>query len=135
MLYKGYHEYDRQLLARFASRVKLCPIGSLVRLNNEELAVVIKESFKNPHHPSIKLISRDFGVSNETEVIDLSKCSDSLLQINGIAQPTEVLLPYTDLLAAFYKYLPVFIFDSLAILYRLQHKFCINIADGSSKLK
>ena len=98
MLYEKSIRYDRQLLARFAIRAKLYPPGSLVRLANGELAVVVGGSRKNPSRPMIRLVSKDKKLA--AEAIDLSATEDSGLQIAETAQPIEALLPYTDLLTA-----------------------------------
>ncbi|HET6455854.1 MAG TPA: hypothetical protein VFI02_15730, partial [Armatimonadota bacterium] len=98
MIYETSNRYDRQLLAKFAARAKLYPPGSLVRLANSDLAVVVGGSRKQPTRPTIRLVSRDRRVASEA--IDLSDTKNSDLRITDIAQPVEVLLPYTDLLMA-----------------------------------
>jgi HD-GYP domain-containing protein (c-di-GMP phosphodiesterase class II) len=94
MLYETWGQYDRQLLARFASRAKLYPIGSVVMLNGGEIAVVTGGSHEHPDRPTMKL------VSSESSRIDLSTCDDPAFEISAVAQPVEVLLPYTDRMAA-----------------------------------
>ena len=98
MIYETSNRYDRQLLARFAARAKLYPPGSLVRLTNGDLAVVVGGSRKAPARPIIRLVTRDRKVASQTTNLADSQNSD--LQIKDIAQPVEVLLPYTDLLMA-----------------------------------
>ena len=94
MLYEGWGQYDRQLLARFASRARLYPIGAAVMLKNGEIAVVSGGSYKHPAKPKLKL------ASDRSKVIDLSTCEDPGFQIEAVAQPVEALLSYTERLAA-----------------------------------
>lgn len=97
MICEAPNRYDRQLMARFASRSGVYPIGSLVKLENGGLAVVISGSLKNPTRPAIKLIS---GLNNamSQDIIDLAECTDPGMQISSLAQPVEALFPYTDML-------------------------------------
>jgi len=97
MLYEAPNRYDRQLMARFASTSGLYPIGSLVQLMNQHIAVVVSGSMKHPTKPIIKLIS---GSGQQKGVINLQENTDRGLEIKSIAQPVEALLPYTDRLLA-----------------------------------
>jgi HD-GYP domain-containing protein (c-di-GMP phosphodiesterase class II) len=101
MLYEAWHQYDRQLLARFASRSGLYPLGSLVRLVNGSVAVVIGGKFMNPTRPMLKVLpAPGTGETGGVDTIDLITNEDPSLEIDVIAQPVEVLLPYTDRLTA-----------------------------------
>jgi len=94
MLYEAWPRYDRQLLARFASRANLYPIGSLARLKNGKVAAVIGGSHRHPRRPIVNIVT---GISGgKPEIIDLSKVHDSNMEIESIAQPVEVLLQYAD---------------------------------------
>jgi hypothetical protein len=97
MLYEAHAQYDRQLLARFASRANLYPIGSLVRLKSGGVAAVVGGSYEHPMRPLLKMVKGP-GHS-EQGIIDLSKVSDPDLEIDAIAQPVESLLPYADILS------------------------------------
>lgn len=98
MLYEQPNRYDRQLLAKLAARAKLYPPGSLIRLANGNMALVVGGSRKNPTKPMVRLVSRDRVVSPET--INLSLQEDAGFQIEEVAQPVEAILRYTDLLMA-----------------------------------
>lgn len=100
MLYEANRQYDRQLLARFASRANLYPLGSLVRLKNSDLAVIIGGSHKNPTRPTIKIVSGWSARSGGPKIIDLSTNDNPGFEIDTIAQPVEVLLPLTETLVA-----------------------------------
>lgn len=100
MLYESYGHHDAQLMARFASRVGLYPIGSLVRLKNGEHAVVIGGSHDHPGRPTVMVVAGQGGQQIERRTIALSSTSDTSLEIASVAQPVEALLPYTESLLA-----------------------------------
>jgi HD-GYP domain-containing protein (c-di-GMP phosphodiesterase class II) len=100
MLYEGWRHYDRELMARFASRTGLYAIGSIVRLVNGYIAIVVGGNHHHPTKPVIKLIASADGRRIVPEVIDLSTITEHDLQIESLAQPVAVLLPYADRLAA-----------------------------------
>ena len=100
MLYEAAGQFDRQLMARFASRARLYPIGSLVRLKKGDYAVVVGGSYKHPRRPTLRVVTGAHPLSTEPEVIDLSTNTDPALEIDTMAQPVEVLLPYADKLIA-----------------------------------
>ncbi|MHB1000050.1 MAG: HD-GYP domain-containing protein [Armatimonadota bacterium] len=99
MLYDAPARYDQQLIVKFASRAKLYPIGSIVRLSSGEIAVVISGSFEHPTRPKLKIIDKPASGTYATDIIDLSEMTHQYLEINAIAQPVEALLPYIDKLA------------------------------------
>lgn len=96
MIYEAPGQYDRQLMARFASRAQLYPIGSLVRLKRGDYAVVVGGSYQNPRRPVIQLVGEQGKRAGQVEPIRLADCDDSALDIDAVAQPVEVLLPLTD---------------------------------------
>lgn len=100
MLYEASRQYDRQLLARFASRANLYPLGSLVQLKRGDFAIVIGGSHNHPTRPTLKIISAGSSVGSGSKIVDLSTNTDPGLEIDTMAQPVEVLLPYTEKLAA-----------------------------------
>ncbi len=100
MLYEGHRQYDRQLLSRFAARAKLYPIGSVIRLAQGDVGVVVGGDFKNPTKPEIKLISSASGSREFGSVIRLQDEDNAELVIESMAQPVELLLSLGDQLAA-----------------------------------
>ena len=100
MLYEGQGQFDRQLMARFASRARLYPVGSLVRLKKGDYAVVVGGSYLHPRTPTIRVVTGAHPISLDQNVVDLSTNTDPALEIDAIAQPVEVLLPYGDKLIA-----------------------------------
>lgn len=100
MLYEVTNQYDRQLMARFAARARLYPIGSLVRLTKGDYAVVVGGSYLNPRRPRLRIVAGPTVTDIDIAVIDLADNTDPGLEIDSMAQPVEVLLPYADRLAA-----------------------------------
>lgn len=98
MLYEAPNRYDRALLARFASRAGMYPVGAIVRLATGDLAVVVGGTSRDPLRPKVRLMLSDGRLSDET--VDLSQRADPSLHIEDIAQPVEALFPYTDRLLA-----------------------------------
>ena len=58
--------FNRTLLRRFVNLMGLFPIGTLVRLNTEELAVVTQTHPDDPFRPQVKLITDGKGEKLET---------------------------------------------------------------------
>lgn len=94
MLYESPDHYDRRLLARFAARAGLYPLGTIARLCGGEVAVVVGGSSEHPTRPKIRLLSGD------SSVVDLAANTDPSLEIKSTAQPVEVLMPLGEVLAA-----------------------------------
>jgi len=100
MLYDAPRQYDRQLLAKFATRVGLYPIGTIVRIKRGDLAVVVGGSSADPDNPKLKIVPSSKSLSADVEIIDLSVTHSPEFQIESVAQPVEVLLPLTESLLA-----------------------------------
>jgi len=100
MLYEARGQFDRQLLARFASRAKLYPIGSLVRLKKGDYAVVVGGSHLHPRRPTLRIVTSSSPTTLDSNLVDLYTNTDPGLEIDTMAQPVEVLLPYADKLIA-----------------------------------
>lgn len=100
LMYEAKGQFDRQLLARFASRARLYPIGSLVRLKKGDYAVVVGGSHNHPRRPTLRIVTGLNPSDLDATLIDLSTNTDPGLEIDTMAQPVEVLLPYADRLIA-----------------------------------
>ena len=61
--------FNRSLLRRFVNMMGLYPIGTLVRLNNNDLAVVTREQPDDPFRPQVKLIRDAGGHTLDTPVL------------------------------------------------------------------
>lgn len=101
MLYEVPGRYDRQLLARFASRARLFPIGSIVKLTSDETAIVVGGTRMQPHCPRMRILEERNGSLVPTESVDLARDPDSARVPIALAQPVEALLRYTDRLLSF----------------------------------
>ncbi len=61
--------FNKTLLRRFVNLMGLFPIGTLVKLNTEELAVVTQTHPDDPFRPQVKLISDRKGETLETPLL------------------------------------------------------------------
>jgi HD-GYP domain-containing protein (c-di-GMP phosphodiesterase class II) len=61
--------FNKTLLRRFVNLIGLFPIGTLVRLNTEELAVVTQTHPEDPFRPQVKLITDQRGEKLETPLL------------------------------------------------------------------
>lgn len=71
--------YDQQLVQQFIQCMSVHPVGSMVKLTNQRLAIVIKPNKTKPLHPLVAtfyhLKSNHFA---ETKIVDLSKSNESI---------------------------------------------------------
>jgi putative nucleotidyltransferase with HDIG domain len=58
---QGNPAFNQTLLKRFVNLMGLFPVGNLVRLSTEELAVVTAEHPSDPFRPQVKIISNALG--------------------------------------------------------------------------
>jgi hypothetical protein len=61
--------FNRTLLRRFVNLMGLFPVGTLVQLNTEELAVVTETHPDDPFRPQVKLIADRNGDKLETPLL------------------------------------------------------------------
>jgi HD-GYP domain-containing protein (c-di-GMP phosphodiesterase class II) len=61
--------FNKTLLRRFVNMMGLFPIGTLVRLNTEELAVVTQTHPDDPFRPQVKLLTDGKGEKLETPLL------------------------------------------------------------------
>jgi putative nucleotidyltransferase with HDIG domain len=61
--------FNRTLLRRFVNLMGLFPIGTLVRLNTEELGVVTQTHPDDPFRPQVKLLRDSTGATLETPLL------------------------------------------------------------------
>jgi putative nucleotidyltransferase with HDIG domain len=61
--------FNRTLLRRFVNLMGLFPIGTLVRLNTEEIGVVTQTHSDDPFRPQVKLITDNKGQKLETPLL------------------------------------------------------------------
>ena len=61
--------FNRALLRRFVNMMGLYPVGTLVRLNTEALAVVTHEHPEDPFRPQVKLVRDSQGNAYENDML------------------------------------------------------------------
>jgi putative nucleotidyltransferase with HDIG domain len=61
--------FNRALLRRFVNMMGLYPIGTVVRLNTDELAVVTREQPDDPFRPQVRLVRDAQGHTYEEEML------------------------------------------------------------------
>jgi putative nucleotidyltransferase with HDIG domain len=66
---QGNPAFNQVLLKRFVNLMGLFPVGNLVRLNTEELAVVTAEHPTDPFRPQVKIISDATGAHLEEPML------------------------------------------------------------------
>jgi len=63
--------FNQKLLRRFINLIGLFPIGTLVRLNTEQIAVVTHEHPADPFRPQVKIVrDRDGGALEEMPLVN-----------------------------------------------------------------
>jgi len=75
--------FNKTLLRRFVNLIGLFPIGTLVRLNTEELAVVTQTHPEDPFRPQVKLITDGKGEKLETPLLTNTWDRDSRGEFPG----------------------------------------------------
>jgi HD-GYP domain-containing protein (c-di-GMP phosphodiesterase class II) len=63
------NDFDRRLLRRFVNLIGMYPVGTLVRLNTEEVGVVTHEHPADPFRPQVKVILDERGDKLEEPVL------------------------------------------------------------------
>lgn len=82
MLNKSGRAFDPVLMKIFINSIGIFPIGTLVLLNSNDLAVVVQTS-SNPERmdrPKIKIIADSTGKELDGDILDLSELSEKLAQ-------------------------------------------------------
>ncbi len=70
-LKKILRSFDTKVLGYFLKNTEVFTLDTLVRLNNEDLAVIIKNGIENPFKPTIRIVqSKKFS---EGEILDLQE--------------------------------------------------------------
>ncbi len=90
-----YTLFDPRIVAAFMENITMYPVGSLVKLNNEEIGIVVDVNKQSQHRPIIRLLLNEQGkeitAGNE---IDLDKTAD-LSIIEGCSEGLSVCSSYT----------------------------------------
>lgn len=84
MVNRSGSDFNPLLLKTFINIIGIYPIGSVVRLNNDQVAIVTKTNPDNLENPEVKIIADRSGLKPEVTVIDLSKEETSGLHIQSV---------------------------------------------------
>lgn len=83
----GDKRYDQTLVQQFIQCMSVHPVGSLVKLSNERLAIVLKSNPRAPLQPMVATFYHvKSGHYSETKMLDLSKVSE---EIESAVRPEE----------------------------------------------
>jgi len=93
MLQQESPAYDKTLLRRFVNLVGLYPVGTLVRLENEEMGVVTKEHPSDPFRPQVKLLLDRHGAELEQQTLVNTWERDSLAVVEAVDPDTVTIDP------------------------------------------
>ena len=66
---QGNPAFNQTLLRRFVNLMGLFPIGTIVRLNTEEVGVVTAEHPEDPFRPQVKILFNEKGERLEDDVL------------------------------------------------------------------
>jgi len=100
LLATGVKKFDPDILKVFLSRMSVYPIGSLVKLNDNALGLVIGSVKGKPLRPTIKLIHDENGNKyEETKIVNLVE--DSSKFITGVLNEKEAGVDIFDVLWEF----------------------------------
>ncbi len=84
MVNRAGTDFNPLLLKMFINVIGVFPVGSIVRLSNDELAVVTRTNPNDLESPEVKVIANRDGMKEQMEVIDLSKETTDGIKIHSI---------------------------------------------------
>jgi HD-GYP domain-containing protein (c-di-GMP phosphodiesterase class II) len=96
-------DFDPILVKHFSAIIGLYPIGSLVKLNNGDIALVLQPNAEDPTHPRVRVIADAQGTKyDEITLVDLSEKDEVEnnypLSIETIVNPEDVSIRINDYL-------------------------------------
>jgi len=77
-------DFNPLLVKVFVNTIGIYPVGSVVRLNNDEIAIVSRTNADTLEKPEVKVIADREGPKTEIKIIDLSKEEASGLYIKSV---------------------------------------------------
>src|SRR5262249_53124712 len=87
---QGKPAFNQTLLKRFVNLMGLFPVGNLVRLSTDELAVVTAEHPSDPFRPQVKLIVSENGEHLEERLLA------NAWQRDGRGEPSRAVVEAVD---------------------------------------
>ena len=97
MLQQESPAYDATLLRRFVNLVGLYPVGTLVRLDSEEVGVVMKEHPTDPFRPQVKMLLDRTGAVLEQQPLVNTWERSALSVVEAVDPDTVSIDPLTYL--------------------------------------
>lgn len=84
MVNRAGTDFNPLLLKMFISVIGVFPVGSVVRLSNDDLAIVTRTNPDDLENPEVKIIADKSGLKEQVEIIDLSKETADGIKIHSI---------------------------------------------------
>ncbi len=84
MVNRAGTDFNPLILKVFINVTGVFPVGSVVRLSNDDLAIVTRTNPDDLENPEVKIIADKSGMKEKVEVIDLSKEATSGIKIHSI---------------------------------------------------
>lgn len=77
-------DFNPLLMKVFINVIGVFPVGSVVKLSNDEVAIVSRTNSEDLENPEVKIIADRNGLKDEVKIIDLSKEASSGLKIKSL---------------------------------------------------
>lgn len=84
MVNRANTDFNPLLLKVFINTIGIYPIGSVVRLSNDELAIVSRTNPDDLENPQVKVIADRNGLKSEVNILDLSSEQASDIHIQSL---------------------------------------------------
>jgi HD-GYP domain-containing protein (c-di-GMP phosphodiesterase class II) len=84
MINRAGKDFNPLLLKVFINVIGVFPVGSVVRLNNDDVAIVSRNNPDNLESPEVKIIADRNGMKEQIKILDLSKEASDGLRIKSI---------------------------------------------------
>ena len=84
MINRAGIDFDPLLLKVFINTIGIYPIGSVVRLNTDEIAIVSRNNPDDIEKPEVKVIADRNGMISEVKIIDLSSDETAEIRVENI---------------------------------------------------
>jgi hypothetical protein len=84
MVNRAGTDFNPLLLKVFINTIGIYPVGSIVRLNTDELAIVSRTNLNALEKPEVKVIADRDGLRSEVKVVDLSAGEASEIYIKSV---------------------------------------------------
>ena len=96
MRYQMKIKFDPFLLKLFNDIVGIYPVGSLVLLNTDELALVLANNDQNKARPAVKIVGNKEGLFDKPDWVDLSSPDETQRAVVRMVEPSRYGLDIKD---------------------------------------